>query len=447
VAANRAVRARADGDPLADSRVSLRLGDARGGLMLANRRWDAIVSQPSHPWTAGASHLYTREFFALVRSRLSPTGVFVQWIGAAFVDSDRLRALLAAQVQVFAHVQVYRPEGGAIVMVASDAPFHVAETAALAIARSPRDFAVAGIHRVEDVIGALALDDDGTRAFAAGAVANTDDRNLFATSDRPSARNRDGRIEAEFARHDPFPAFADAVDLASLVRGVVAGGRPGRLRQLADHLDPARRELVLGWAALGAQRPRNARNHFMAALGATGTSASAEIGLALADDSADTARLPERARAVVEVRRRRGDTAFARARDEQLAQWQPGELLYPEAAEERVRWRLERGEPGDFDAALPIVDAALECSPQPRLLLYRAEIAARSGRSGLAWLSLHALGERGLQVAPDVAARGLALAHRLGAPPTLETVANLDRLVHRRRAAPARSQRIPLPTS
>ena len=85
----------------------------------AGTRFDAVVSQPSHPWTAGASHLYTREFSALVHSRLSPSGVFVQWIGAAFVDPERLRALLAAQAEVFAHVQLYRPEGGAIVIVAS----------------------------------------------------------------------------------------------------------------------------------------------------------------------------------------------------------------------------------------------------------------------------------------------------------------------------------------
>jgi hypothetical protein len=34
--------------------------------------------------------------------------VFVQWIGAAFVDPTAAR-LLAAQNAVFQHVQVYRP--------------------------------------------------------------------------------------------------------------------------------------------------------------------------------------------------------------------------------------------------------------------------------------------------------------------------------------------------
>ena len=35
-------------------------------------RFDAIVSQPSHPWAGGAAHLYTHEFFELVSSRLTP---------------------------------------------------------------------------------------------------------------------------------------------------------------------------------------------------------------------------------------------------------------------------------------------------------------------------------------------------------------------------------------
>ena len=33
--------------------------DARNALALSARRYDIIVSQPSHPWPAGASHLYT----------------------------------------------------------------------------------------------------------------------------------------------------------------------------------------------------------------------------------------------------------------------------------------------------------------------------------------------------------------------------------------------------
>ena len=47
--------------PLQDPRVSLFINDARSALALSDKTYDVIVSQPSHPWSAGASHLYTRE--------------------------------------------------------------------------------------------------------------------------------------------------------------------------------------------------------------------------------------------------------------------------------------------------------------------------------------------------------------------------------------------------
>ena len=56
-------------DPLADPRVKIHLNDARNALLLSDRGFDAIVSQPSHPWAGGAAHLYTQEFFELVSRR------------------------------------------------------------------------------------------------------------------------------------------------------------------------------------------------------------------------------------------------------------------------------------------------------------------------------------------------------------------------------------------
>ena len=124
---------------------------ARGALQLADRRFDAIVSQPSHPWTAGASHLYTREFFELVKSRLAPGGVFSQWMGAQFVDRELLRILLATLLDVFPHVRVYASDLSSVVFLASDQPLDLETTAAAALAADPRAFAAAGIRMPEDV--------------------------------------------------------------------------------------------------------------------------------------------------------------------------------------------------------------------------------------------------------------------------------------------------------
>jgi spermidine synthase len=63
IAANRSIGGLRLNDPLQDDRIRIVFNDARNALRLSNRKFDIIVSQPSHPWTAGASHLFSREFF------------------------------------------------------------------------------------------------------------------------------------------------------------------------------------------------------------------------------------------------------------------------------------------------------------------------------------------------------------------------------------------------
>ena len=70
LAANRRMGPLRHSDPLQDTRIQIVTNDARNALPLTARRYDIIISQPSHPWTAGASHLYTDGFVGLVKSRL-----------------------------------------------------------------------------------------------------------------------------------------------------------------------------------------------------------------------------------------------------------------------------------------------------------------------------------------------------------------------------------------
>src|SRR2546425_5959553 len=54
-----------NGGALADPRVRLVIDDARGRLIPRARRFDVITSQPSNPWVAGVSNLFTVEFYRL----------------------------------------------------------------------------------------------------------------------------------------------------------------------------------------------------------------------------------------------------------------------------------------------------------------------------------------------------------------------------------------------
>jgi spermidine synthase len=172
-------------NPLIDPRVNVIVNDARGALRLTSKRYDAIVSQPSHPWTAGASHLYTREFMQLAHEHLNPGGVFVQWMNVNFMDEDLMRSLTATLLSVFPELRVYRPDPTTVVFLASDLPLPVEQRLAQTgqpLRNAPLHYARFGINCVEDLVSALALETDGARQLASGARVITDDDNRIATS-------------------------------------------------------------------------------------------------------------------------------------------------------------------------------------------------------------------------------------------------------------------------
>ena len=125
IEANRRLSAIRDVDPLADPRINVVINDARNALRLTGKSYDAIVSQPSHPWTAGASHLFTREFVAEARNHLNEGGVFLQWMNAEFVDEPLLRSLAATLVAEYDYVRLYHPMSRVLMFLASEAPLDV----------------------------------------------------------------------------------------------------------------------------------------------------------------------------------------------------------------------------------------------------------------------------------------------------------------------------------
>ncbi len=155
IEANRALRSIRKRDPLADPRVHIVLNDARGALALTDKRYDAVVSQPSHPWTAGASHLYTREFMQQVAAHLNPDGVFIQWMNISFLDEALLRSLSATLLDVFKELRIYRPDPNTLVFLASNGALRAEEDITrtrATIAAAPSHYARYGIEVPEDLL-------------------------------------------------------------------------------------------------------------------------------------------------------------------------------------------------------------------------------------------------------------------------------------------------------
>jgi len=185
VSANRAIAALRNRDPLADRRLNLVINDARGALALSDKHYDAILSQPSHPWTAGASHLYTREFLEQAKSHLRPGGVFVEWMGAEFLDPKLFQSLLATLHVVFPEVRLYRTAPTALLLLASDLPLeperHLERLRAV-LNGAALHYARLGLAEPENLVADLALDTAGVSQLAAGGALITDDKNRLATA-------------------------------------------------------------------------------------------------------------------------------------------------------------------------------------------------------------------------------------------------------------------------
>jgi spermidine synthase len=239
--ANIATRSLRNHDPLADQRLNIIINDARAALNLSNRRYDAIVSQPSHPWTAAASHLYTREFLLQSRSHLTDNGVFVQWMNLSFIDESLLRSFAATVLDVFAEARLYRPDPFTLVFVAGKGPDRNRPLSGEAFPRF-------GINTPEDVFVALAADGQALRQLSHGAPLITDDRNQMATTGayRGHAMTPDA-ADRLLAPYDPLrlvtsPAFKlEPGYLARRLATLTAtyAGTRARLATLASGLDLA----------------------------------------------------------------------------------------------------------------------------------------------------------------------------------------------------------------
>ena len=68
-------------DLLTRPNVSVRIDDGRNFLALTDRRFDVVTADIIQPGHAGAGHVYSRQYFSLVRNALKDDGVVLQWIG------------------------------------------------------------------------------------------------------------------------------------------------------------------------------------------------------------------------------------------------------------------------------------------------------------------------------------------------------------------------------
>lgn len=90
-----------------DERATVRVDDGRH-LLAQEGGWDLIIGDLFNPVRAGASQLYSRDYFELARDHLSDTGQVWSWIPAYQFDEPMMAATLRAFADTFDHAVILR---------------------------------------------------------------------------------------------------------------------------------------------------------------------------------------------------------------------------------------------------------------------------------------------------------------------------------------------------
>jgi spermidine synthase len=156
---------------LDDPRVTLHLEDGRNHLLVSERRYDFIGIELSSIWFAGASNLYSREFYALTRAHLKPGAIFQQWVQLHHIYERDFATILYTLRAEFAHVALFYG-GGQGILVASDEPLSMSLGRVRALALRPQLLATVPEGRpLETLIEDMLLVDRTLDAFLADTAA------------------------------------------------------------------------------------------------------------------------------------------------------------------------------------------------------------------------------------------------------------------------------------
>ena len=115
---------------LDDPRVRLHVNDGRNFLFITTEPYDLVTMELSSVWFAGSASLYSKEFYELVRSRLTDGGILQQWVQLHHIRRRELATIVRTLRSVFPHVALF-VGGNQGILVAGNHPL-VASAARLA---------------------------------------------------------------------------------------------------------------------------------------------------------------------------------------------------------------------------------------------------------------------------------------------------------------------------
>jgi spermidine synthase len=154
--------------------VRLTVDDGRNHLLLTDQTYDVITADIIRPRHAGASNLYSTEYFRLAKDALADDGVMVQWLEQ--LSERQYKLLLRSFLEVFPYVSLW---ANGSLLVGSKQPVRVDPTALAAKFADPElspALAAIGLRSPDDLLALYTGDREEALAYTGPGPVITDDR-------------------------------------------------------------------------------------------------------------------------------------------------------------------------------------------------------------------------------------------------------------------------------
>ncbi len=145
--------------------------------------YDLITLEPPPIAQAGVGALYSREFYALARARLTPGGYLSQWLPAYQVPPETSLAMVRAFVDVFPHAVLLSGMEAELLLVGTTADRLEIDPSALARALEHAPAVLADLRRVDlagvkEIVGTFLGSPETLARATRGSTPVSDDRPL-----------------------------------------------------------------------------------------------------------------------------------------------------------------------------------------------------------------------------------------------------------------------------
>lgn len=224
-----------------DPRFHLIINDGRNHLELGSDFYDVIISEPSNPWQAAMSALFTREYFQLMRDHLNPDGIALAWLDVYNMTAETFSLVLRTFAEVFPYVTLWESSpGGDYIMLGSTSPIRISystlkqrcrtEAVAQDLARINTD--------VDAILARFVMDEEVIRRVVGPGPLHTDDLRQLEFETPRSAFSRYNERFAEIAEK----ILSGHVDVSRIVE--FPDGEDRNLIKKFEEMDQRRKECL-----------------------------------------------------------------------------------------------------------------------------------------------------------------------------------------------------------